>query len=120
LGVHHHSKGGQALLSVVLGILCSVFQDPAAAAAAGDLVYAHENNKSKVVYTMAKQKDHPSCSSNFQHMHHRLTAGKDTELLLNFLRSLLHKTSSTLDLIAQHSARFSLKARTWNIRLMLH
>jgi hypothetical protein len=58
---------------------------------------------------MAKQKDQASCLSNFQHMHHRLTAGKNTELLLNFLRNLLHKTSSTLDLIAQHSARFSLK-----------
>jgi hypothetical protein len=44
MGVHHYSKGGQALLSVVLGILCSVFQDPAAAVGRGDLVHAHENN----------------------------------------------------------------------------
>jgi hypothetical protein len=109
MGVHHHSKGGQALLSMVLGILCSVFQDPAAAAGGGDLVHAHGNNNKQSVYTMAKQKDQASCSSNFQHMHHRLTAGKNTELLPNFLRNLLHKTSSTLDLIAQHSARFSLK-----------
>ncbi len=56
MGVHHYSKGGQALLSVVLGILCSVFQDPAAAVGGGDLVHAHENNNKSKVYTQWQSK----------------------------------------------------------------